>query len=211
MQRWGFLKQGADPKDILAETGVEVVKAEIPDDSAGDGLSRFIQRHRPGLVVMASRGHAGLNRWLSGSVSAEVVRETLVPTMIFGPSARPFVDSLTGACELKSVLVPVDHDPAPDSAVHQLGAIVDGMDVDFDFIHVGDRSPAFNSGQSPERPVRLLNGPVVDTILEAAQQAQLIAMPMVGRDGFWDTIRGSTTERVVSEVTCPVLALPVTV
>jgi nucleotide-binding universal stress UspA family protein len=33
-------------------------------------------------------------------------------------------------------------------------------------------------------------------------------MPMAGRHGLLDVIRGSTTERVVREATCPVLALP---
>jgi nucleotide-binding universal stress UspA family protein len=33
-------------------------------------------------------------------------------------------------------------------------------------------------------------------------------MATAGRDGFLDALRGSTTEQVVREAPCPVLALP---
>jgi nucleotide-binding universal stress UspA family protein len=46
-------------------------------------------------------------------------------------------------------------------------------------------------------------------ILATAEQADLVAMPTKGHDGFLDVLRGSTTERVVRHAPCPVLALPV--
>jgi nucleotide-binding universal stress UspA family protein len=45
--------------------------------------------------------------------------------------------------------------------------------------------------------------------LAEAKGANLIAMPVAGRDGLLDALRGSTSERVVSKANCPVLALPV--
>jgi nucleotide-binding universal stress UspA family protein len=57
--------------------------------------------------------------------------------------------------------------------------------------------------------VRTLEGAVVETLLAEADRADLVAMPMAGARGLVDAIRGSTTERMVREVTCPVLALPV--
>jgi len=56
--------------------------------------------------------------------------------------------------------------------------------------------------------VRLLEGPVIDTLLAEAEAADLVAMPMVGAQGLVDALKGSTTERVMREVTCPVLAIP---
>lgn len=208
LQRWGYLEEGAQVDDILAVTGVKVSKVEIRDDEPGDGLSRFLQRRSPDLVVMASHGRAGINRWLKGSVSAEVVRETLVPTLILGPSARPVVASSTGALDIKTVLVPVDHDPTPNGAIRQLEALLSALDVEFDFVHVGERAPAVRDAQGAELPVRTINGPVVETLVDEAQRASLIAMPTAGRHGVLDAVRGSTTERIVSTVGCPVLALP---
>ena len=63
-------------------------------------------------------------------------------------------------------------------------------------------------GPNGPRTVRLLEGPVVETLLAEAEAADLVAMPMVGAQGLVDALKGSTTERVMRDVTCPVLAIP---
>ena len=57
--------------------------------------------------------------------------------------------------------------------------------------------------------VRCVAGDPVAAILAEAADADLIAMPTAGRQGFKDALRGSTTERVIAQASCPVLALPV--
>jgi nucleotide-binding universal stress UspA family protein len=42
------------------------------------------------------------------------------------------------------------------------------------------------------------------------QPADLIAMATEGHKGFLDVLRGSTTERVLRDARCPVLAVPAT-
>lgn len=208
LHRWGLLPSDATPEDILPATGVYVRKVEIADREAGDGLSRFIGDHRPDLIVMASHGRVGIGQPPSGPVSTGVARATIVPTLIFGPRAKPFVDSLTGRFCIESVLVPVDHAPAPQQAVALLKTIVEGLDIGIDFVHVGAVAPVVLDREGEPLSVRRIVGPVVETLLDQARQASLIAMPMVGRHGLLDAIRGSTTERIVREATCPVLALP---
>ena len=56
--------------------------------------------------------------------------------------------------------------------------------------------------------VTIMQGAVVETILEASQTTDLIAMPIDGRHGFLDALRGSTIERVLCQAHCPLLALP---
>jgi nucleotide-binding universal stress UspA family protein len=75
-------------------------------------------------------------------------------------------------------------------------------------LHVGARPPA----QFDNFPVDLRNGDVVETILQVAadMKANLIAMATAGHQGLLDAIRGSTTERVLRQAPCPVLAIPVT-
>jgi nucleotide-binding universal stress UspA family protein len=53
-------------------------------------------------------------------------------------------------------------------------------------------------------------GPVVETIIRVAKEraVDLIAMATVGKHGFLDGFRGSTTSQVVAQAPCPVLALP---
>jgi nucleotide-binding universal stress UspA family protein len=52
---------------------------------------------------------------------------------------------------------------------------------------------------------------VVATIIdaEADWQADLIGMPTMGHHGFLDALRGNTTERLLRQAPCPVLAVPV--
>ena len=210
LQRWGLLAPGAGTADIKKVTGIDVRKAEISDMAAGDGLRHYIREHRPDLIVIASHGRTGLSRWLNPSVSTGVARETITPTLILGPLARPFVDSMTGRIHLDSVLVPVNHTPEPQEAVLHLKGLVESLDVGIDFLHVGPDAPILLDGDKERLSVRRIDGPVVETLLDQARQASMVVMPMAARRDLLDLVRGSTTDRVVREVTCPVLALPTT-
>lgn len=208
LERWGVLAPGAHVADIETQSGIRVQKVEILDADAVEGLSRFLIGHRPDLLVMASHGRDGLNRWLSGSVSAQVAHETRVPTLLFGPNAKPFVDEQSGTLNLNTVLVPIAHDPAPGEVLKVLLSLTQGQEIRFDIIHVGQEAPEIRDATGAPLSVRCLEGPLVETILTAADEAQMIAMPTAGHQGFLDVLRGSTTEQVVQRALCPVLALP---
>ena len=124
LHRWGYLERDADMGEIEARTGVIVQKVKIRESDAAEGLAKYMDEHRPDLLVMASRGNAGLERWTKGSVSAAVVRDTLVPTLVLGPNARPFVSSETGELGLETVLVPIDHHPSPKGLVAKLESVL---------------------------------------------------------------------------------------
>jgi nucleotide-binding universal stress UspA family protein len=85
-------------------------------------------------------------------------------------------------------------------------ALFDGIGVELDVLHVGDEAPELGDAG---RLVRTVAGPVIETLLEEAAAVRLIAMPTAGRQGFREALRGSTTERVIREASCPVLAIPV--
>lgn len=204
LERWGVLPPGTSVEDIEAIAGIRVHKVEIRDDGAAAGLSHFLAEHRPDLLVMASHGH----HWLSGSVSTRVMHEAHVPTLVFGPAAEPFVDAGSGALALGTILVPVAHDPAPDSMMRRLAALVDGFAVEFDVVHVGEPAPVVHDAAGAPLAVRRLEGPVVEGIVAAAADAQLIAMPTAGHQSILDMLRGSTTEQVIRRASRPVLALP---
>jgi nucleotide-binding universal stress UspA family protein len=210
LQRWGMLAPDAAVEDIAAQTGVNVRKVEIQDQDAVDGLSRFLIGHRPDLIVMATHGRDGLNRWLRGSMSAEVARETHAPVMLIGPAARPFVDPATGMMHLRKILAPIARDPSPLRALHTLEVFTQGLDVSVDFVHVGDDVPNLRDALGALLAVRQIDGPVIEGILAEAERTRssLIAMPTAGHQGFLDAVRGRTTEHVVVQAPCPVLALP---
>src|SRR6478609_145151 len=117
LQRWGVLPPGASVEAVRDVAGIEVRKVGIRDRDPVDGMARYLEEHHSNLIVMASHGRAGIDRLLASSVSAELVQTVRVPTLIFGPAARPFIDTANGALAIERILVPVDHDPDPNEAL----------------------------------------------------------------------------------------------
>jgi nucleotide-binding universal stress UspA family protein len=73
-------------------------------------------------------------------------------------------------------------------------------------------APQVPRPNAPERtlPVERRQGDVVKTIIDAAKDwpADLIGMATAGHRNVLDMVRGSTTERVLRQAPCPVLAVP---
>lgn len=209
LQKWGMLPDGAEIADISGKLGVEVAKVDIRDGDAADGLMRFVDGHRPDLLVMATHGRVGIARWIAGSVSSDVAMETRTPALLFGPGARGFVDPDSGSLTLRSVTMPVDSSPDPRRALADVEAMLEGLDATLALVHVGEGGPSVSDASGAARQVTRLEGDVVEALVAQSQEADLMAMPTAGRHGLVDALRGSTTERVVHEAACPVLALPV--
>ena len=208
LARWGVLELDAPIGAIEAQLGVAVKKIEIEHLDPVGGISRFLLSHRPDLIVLATHGPTGLTRWVSGSVAEGIARETHIPTLFLGPSTRPFVDPQSGAMGLNKIVVPLARDPSPRRALHTMNTLLDPLNPYIRGIHIGDTAPWILDETGDLLDVKLVQGPVVETILEAAETADLIAMPTDGRHGFLDALRGSTTEQVLRQARCPLLALP---
>jgi nucleotide-binding universal stress UspA family protein len=208
LARWGRLAADAGPDAIEAECGVLVRKVEIHDRDTVDGVVNFLMTHRPELLVVSTHGREGVSRILSGSVSESVARQTHIPTLFLGPDARPFVDHATGEMRLVKLLVPIAEQPSPLRALHTLASLLDPLVVRAEIVHVGEKPLQIVGPTGHLLDVRLMRGPVDETILKEAGSADLVAMPTAGHLGFLDALRGSTTERVLHHAPCPLLALP---
>jgi nucleotide-binding universal stress UspA family protein len=212
LSAWGVLGAGVAPSQIESRLGLRVTKVEIGDDDPLHGIERYFARHEPDLAVVATHGRQGLNRWLNGSVSEDMATRTHVPTLMIGPKSRPFVDPATGELSLKRVLLPVAATPSPRVGLYRLGIVLDRLALPADIVaaSVGGEVSDLKDAEGRDYPVSVLEGPVVEAILSAADKwgIDLIAMPTAGRHGVVDALRGSTTSQVVSRAPCPVLALP---
>lgn len=204
--QWGLLRPGAAPADVHKTLGVEICKIEIQHRDPLQGVTGYLQSHRPSLIVMATHGGQGLKRFLSESVSQGIAQSVLVPALFLGPNCRPFVNSKTGNLHLKNTVIPVARDPSPERALHLYRTLFGNFGLAEHLIHVGD-SPFTLAGEN----VAPLQGPAVDTIIAAANTylADLLVMPTAGRQGFLDALRGSTTEQVLRRAPCALLSLPV--
>jgi nucleotide-binding universal stress UspA family protein len=214
LANWGLMDAHASPSQIEDGLGIRITKVEIQHRNPTSGLFEFVLGHRPDLIVLATHGRDGLNRWLRGSVSEELTCRSHIPTLFLGPNAQGFVDLATGAMRLERVLVPVSHHPSPLGALNILTDLLVPFGISpasFRFLHIGDDPPRITSTSEAivSQDIKVAEGPVVKTILRVAQgqQADLISMPTAGHEGFLDALRGSTTEQVLRQAPCPLLAI----
>jgi nucleotide-binding universal stress UspA family protein len=147
-----------------------------------------------------------------------IARQSGVTTLFVPKQVTGFVSGEDGSVSLRRILLPVDSSPHPQCALDAAStmALVLGCPkVSFNLLHVGSAAdmPALTPPQQPGWSVKSETraGDVVEEILRAAADgpADLIAMATQGHKGFLDALRGSTTEQVLRECHCPILAVPV--
>lgn len=217
LARWGLMNADEPPAAIEARVGVRVAKVDVAPQAPAEGVRRFLADHPPDLMVLATEARQGAARWLSGSVAEKLARETTAPSLFVPAKARGFVDPLRGEVHLHRVLFPIDHAPLPAAAfgfVMGLARLLADMDAEERLLHVGKTPPRIARPNAPERtlPVALRQGDAVEAILAEARDwpADLIGMATAGHRSVLDAMRGSTTERVLRQAPCPVLAVPAT-
>lgn len=183
------------------------------------------------LIAMSTHGRSGVERWVIGSVADRVVRRAEVPLYLIRAGTRPptvpprhILVPLDGS-ELAQRALPVARmvarsnrarltllsvlDDAPLTEFDQLLANVAGEPVEA--TKRSERMRYLNriinllrmSGVAAQ-PL-LLRGPVADTILEAAADADMIVMSTHGRTGVRRWVFGSVANQVLLGSTCPLL------
>ena len=213
LEQWGLLAPGSPRSAVFDEFAVRVTKIASKGNPSSATLE-YIQDEQPDLVVLGTQGRSGLASWLRPSKAQQIVRRSRSMTLFVPAEGRPFVDPATGQIRLRRILLPVDQKPDADEALvraTRLATILGDSEVEIELLHVGEGSlPSVAKPEGEQWHFRetVLPGPVVETILSRAQEADLIVMATDGRDGVLDVFRGSFTERVVPEAPCPVLAVP---
>lgn len=165
------------------------------------------------LVVAGSHGRRGLDRFVLGSVSEEIVRLSPVPVLVARVPPR----------RVRSVLAPVNLRPYARKGLEAAAraAAFLGAGLTVLCVEEGGRGPdarAFVSGmiaQLPEelkkasRPRLILRrGEPVREILRESRRHGLTVLTAHRRGLLADLVLGTTAERVVRHARAPVLAVP---
>lgn len=217
LARWQLLEAGAEPRAVFDRLGLSVRKVDLVDEDPVRAIVRFEQDHPSDLVVLATHGRTGVDRWVRRSVAEPVARELQVPTLFLPREGRGFVDVETGEVRLQRVLFPVDASPKPERAMRVLKNLLETLKVsgvEVMLLHVGDVAdqPVVDLARDVFGGVitRSTTGPVVDRIVEMAleREIDLVVMATRGHEGFLDALRGSTTEQVLRRAARPLLAVP---
>ncbi|MEY3173310.1 MAG: hypothetical protein RLZZ436_1224 [Planctomycetota bacterium] len=215
LTRWNLLPRGASRSDV-AELGVRISKSSVTAGDPAAGVLEFLERHPADLLVMSTRQRHGLDRWLHRTVAGQISSRTDGAALFIPGDSPGFVDVETGICSLHRILCPIDHEPDPIAAIETVTDLVRAFhpgSCRIQLLHVGDASSAPQL-RLPRHESILYHwtfasgDPAAAILSEArAQSADLIAMTTAGRHGFLDALRGSTTEQVLEQAPCPVLAV----
>ncbi|HET7505224.1 MAG TPA: universal stress protein [Kofleriaceae bacterium] len=180
------------------------------------------------LVVMGTHGRTGLSRFLIGSVTESVVRQSPCPVLVVRSrdAGKPFVH----------VLCPVDFSPCSREAVDLAAAVAAPGGAGITLLHVIEL-PVSYSGEPPvagfaedldRASARLLEqwareltakvsvpvttrsrigspGAQILAVLDADPTFDLVVMGSHGRTGIRRMLLGSVAEKVVRHAACPVL------
>jgi nucleotide-binding universal stress UspA family protein len=217
LERWGLLAPGSPRSAVFEELALRVSKVSVRGRDPAEAVLAFVQDHPTDLIVLATEGRDGVQRWLRPSVAQSVAHRSRTLTLFVPEEARGFVDPKDGRISLRRIAVAVDRRPDPQPAIvyaTRAAAALGDWPVEITLLHVDDGSglPALelpeDRGWSFRRDER--SGDPVDQILRGAAEldADLLVLATEGRQGVLDALRGSVTERVVRNVACPVLAVP---
>jgi nucleotide-binding universal stress UspA family protein len=216
LSRWGYIAPDATESDLRA-LGFEALRFQRVGDDPLPQIERFVNEMRPDLSVLATHQRQGIQRILRGSIAEPITRNCRALTLYVPRRVVGFVDAGTGETTLKNILIPTDTEVNARLGFQAAARIVETLaiyDAHFTFLHVGNEAnmPEIQEelrwAWTSER--RAWQGGVVSHILEAAAAigADLIAMATSGHDDILDTLLGSTTEQVIRDADCPVLAVP---
>lgn len=216
LERWGDIAPGSG-RDAVGNLGLSVRKIVSHRRDPVHACQHYLESHAADLVVLAVHQHGGMMRWLHHSVSAPVVQNSGEKALLIPHGVNGFVATDDGRLVLGNILLPVSSHPHPQAAVEAVHVLTTQLGLNtgkVTLLHVGEMGnapaiqPPAGSRWTWEQVSR--QGDVVDAILQMAKEtcADLMVMPTEGRNGFFDALRGSTTERVLQRVACPLLTVP---
>ncbi len=213
LRQWGLISEEASAEEVEA-TGLRLRKALMVAGDPVDGITKYIGDHEPSLVVLATHQRGG---WMVRSRSGAIARSARIPALFVPRQIAGFVSPETGQVRLDRILVPVASRPSPAPALRAARAVIQLFSLPetaLGCLHAGPAADAPDIQADPSRDGNFeyvqREGPAVDRILEEseARDASLIVMSTEGHHGFMDALRGSTTEQIVRQAKCPVLAVP---
>lgn len=169
------------------------------------------------VIVMGTHGRSGLNRWMLGSVTERVLRESSHPLLTVRPTDR----AVDAASASPTILCPVNVSDDARAVLEQAVDFAELVGAKLSVVHVrdtpgGDDENALREIQSwlPERlrasvSTIALAGDPAEVVVEHARSsnADLIVIGARHRRFADTTIIGATTTRITRHAPCPVLTI----
>lgn len=217
LERWGLLEPGSTQAAVFEKLGVRVTKRSIAARFPAVAVVEYLDENPADLLVVATEGRDGAARWVHGSVAEAMARWSKTTTLFVPADGQRDIVAADGKLTLRNVLIPIDHTPDATAAIEfamRTADVFGDGDAIITLLHVGAEAdaPRVHTPDGDRWTFARMHpvGDPVTQILAAADlvQADLIVMPTAGRAGAFEALSGSTTERVLRQAHCPLLAVP---
>jgi nucleotide-binding universal stress UspA family protein len=215
LERWHAIPAGIDEDDVFEHLEIDVRKVQVTGTRPLTAIQDYAGKHAIDLIVLTTEGRAGLSRLLHPSLAERVASRTRTMTLIVPGRVKGFVSKDDGRVSLRRLLVPVDRRPDATAAIAAAARAAQSMSVgsvEIYLLHVGKEMPTLVGPDLPGCAWRKMTttGEPVESIVEIARahDVDMLVLTTEGHQGVLDALRGSVTERVVRNATCPVLAVP---
>jgi nucleotide-binding universal stress UspA family protein len=190
----------------------------VSTGDAADVLESVVRETNASMLVLGGKHHSTLGRWLGGSTAHQMARRVTVPLLVTAGELRPH----------PRVLVALDPSYAALPTTREAVAFARRLGSPLHALHVIDPPPAFAdlardwSREIIERDVWptiplfekgkvIREGNPFDTIVAeaAAWRADVIVVGSHGKGWVDRLLIGSVTEKLLSDLPCAVLVVPV--
>lgn len=230
------LGAGADEalEDVEAAIGGDIpVYTDRRKGHSSEEILSYVDEFGIDAIAMGTHGRTGVSRFVAGSVTETVLRQSPVPVLTVRATERSVVE---GGYE--EIMIPTDGSEAAGAAVEHGIAVAAAFDARVHAVNIVDVG-ALSGGPGYTFPEELLDAmreagehataPIVEQAhaagLEAVSEVSenfpskglleyaedndidLIAMGTAGQTGLSRYLLGSTTERIVRHAEMPVFAV----
>lgn len=211
-------------QNLVGQQGVRIVHSVLRDTRAAPAIVRYAEARDIDLIVTGTHARPAGGDAILGSVAAEVVRTSKVPTLVVKR------DHALPAQGYRNMLVSVDLGPGSPALLHAAAEWAQGGQLQVVHVvethnlpacYVGDflqdqkahaeralRAMIADVGLPTDTPARVLGGTTHERLVALAEKAEidLIVMGQARLSAVGRWMLGSTTRRVLRRAPCPVLA-----
>ncbi len=218
------------PSRADSPRGVQWLSDRVILGGVAEGILNFITKQETELLVMASHGATGLERWPLGSVAEKVLWETDIPVLLVRPASEPS----EVAPSLNRLLVPLDGSLPVEQAMNQVENLAKPGHTEITalFIETSPEASALAGARGSQRPEsiqeylgnvssyleraglkvqsKVLSGQPGQTIIEESRSgvADLVVIPSTKLTGSARLIQGSVADQVIQGISAPILLVP---
>jgi nucleotide-binding universal stress UspA family protein len=220
---------GHEPLAGRAVRLAESVAVKAGRGKAASSILQFAEHKSVDLIVLASHGRSGVDRWLMGSVAEKIVRESDVPVLVVKaaaahrPGLRRLLVPMDGSALAEGTLTSVEAfgripgnevtllyvEPVPELAAAPGAPALPGEHNHRDVVAYLESMVATLDEAGLTACIKVRTGNPGEQIVEEAREGEfdLVVMSSHGRTGYLESAFGSAADRLVRASPVSVLLL----